>query len=200
MSSSRSSRQTPFFVSSRARKKGRSIEEPTPTPEAYIYSSPEPRLNVLEASMDEIKEEQKRLGKTMEDMVTSMKTGFDNIKHLLTAYTEHFGTLDKDMRALKHQVNNSIHVASNVIQDTVNEFKATSAELQTFVQKSAEDVVLAIEVQMDSDRNLHSHVLKWTYWFSTTWMEWLKKFEIEYPPPPIKKSKHSSSSSQPPPT
>ncbi|KAB1209543.1 hypothetical protein CJ030_MR6G018868 [Morella rubra] len=347
MSSSRSSRQTPFFVSSRARKKGRSIEEPTPTPEAYIYrsglcknrfvqdfqnrksedatsyvngkqldlsitslnslvpalnsgkkfsdvygwlgisevepidilrvvldnptlpnqfiedyiiwsaatekknprlpygmffthmfhalevdltgevrekpkdskeynkktlrlmgfiqnedknGSPEPRLNVLEASMDEIKEEQKRLGKTMEDMVTSMKTGFDNIKHLLTAYTEHFGTLDKDMRALKHQVNNSIHVASNVIQDTVNEFKATSAELQTFVQKSAEDVVLAIEVQMDSDRNLHSHVLKWTYWFSTTWMEWLKKFEIEYPPPPIKKSKHSSSSSQPPPT
>ncbi|KAB1227015.1 hypothetical protein CJ030_MR1G014963 [Morella rubra] len=88
----------------------------------------EPRLNSIEASIDEIKEEQKRLVKTMEDM---------------------------DMRALKHQVNNSIHVASNVIQDTVNEFKATSAELQTFVQKSAEDVVQATEVQMDSDRNLH---------------------------------------------
>ncbi|KAB1221427.1 hypothetical protein CJ030_MR2G013151 [Morella rubra] len=84
--------------------------------------------------MVKIKEEQKRLGKTMEDMVTSMKTGFDDIKKLLTAHTEHFGTLDKDMRTLKHQVNNNIHVASNVIQDTVNEFKATSAELQTFVK------------------------------------------------------------------
>ncbi|KAB1210062.1 hypothetical protein CJ030_MR6G004328 [Morella rubra] len=166
-----------------------------------LATSPhEPRLNSLEASMDEIKEEHKRLGKTMEDMITSMKTGFNDIKKLLTAHTEHFGTLDKDTRALKHQVNNSIHVASNVIQDTVNEFKATFAELQTFVQKSAEDVVQATKVQMDSDRNLHPHVLKWMYWFSTTWMEWLKKFEIEYPLPPNKKSKHSSSSSQPPPT
>ncbi|KAB1223568.1 hypothetical protein CJ030_MR2G009167 [Morella rubra] len=113
---------------------GSSSRMPAPSPH-------EPRLNSLEASMDEIKEEQKRLGKTMEDMVTSMKTGFDDIKKLLTAHTERFGTLDKDMRALKHQVNNNIHVASNVIQDIVNEFKATSAELQTFVQKSAEDVV-----------------------------------------------------------
>ncbi|KAB1222121.1 hypothetical protein CJ030_MR2G002701 [Morella rubra] len=153
-------------------------------------SSHVPRLNSLEASMDEIKEEQKRLGQTLNAMVTSMKTGFDDIKKLLTAHTERFGTLDKDMRALEHQVNNSIHVASNVIQDTVNEFKATSAELQTFVQKSAEDVVQATEVQMDSDRNLRPHVLKWTYWFSTTWMEWLKKFEIEHPPPPIKKPKN----------
>ncbi|KAB1213063.1 hypothetical protein CJ030_MR5G004106 [Morella rubra] len=105
-----------------------------------------------------IKEEQKRLGQTLNTMVTRMETGFDDIKQLLTAHTERFGTLDKDMRALEHQVNDSIHVASNVIQDTVNEFKATSVELQTFVQKSAEDVVQATEVQLDSDRNLRPHV------------------------------------------
>ncbi|KAB1228073.1 hypothetical protein CJ030_MR4G024753 [Morella rubra] len=121
--------------------------------------------------MDEIKEEQKRLGKSMEELATCMQTGFEDIKKILGAHTERFGTLDKDVRQLKLQVNNSIHVASNVIQDTVNEFKATSAELQTFVRKSAEDVVQATEMQMDSDRNLHPHVLKWTYWFSTTWME-----------------------------
>ncbi|KAB1215580.1 hypothetical protein CJ030_MR4G017892 [Morella rubra] len=123
-------------------------------------------------------------------MANSMKTGFDDIKKLLTAHTERFRTLDKDVRQLKLQVNNSIHVASNVIQDTVNEFKATSAVLQTFVQKSTEDVVQATKMQLDFDRNLRPHILKWTYWFSTTWMDWLKKFEIEHPPPPIKKSKN----------
>ncbi|KAB1213246.1 hypothetical protein CJ030_MR5G009659 [Morella rubra] len=113
------------------------------TPPPFGYSSQraagtshEPRLHSLEASMAAIKEEQKRLGQTLNTMVTRMETGFDDIKQLLTAHTERFGTLDKDMRTLEHQVNDSIHVASNVIQDTVNEFKATSAELQTFVQKS----------------------------------------------------------------
>ncbi|KAB1205925.1 hypothetical protein CJ030_MR7G016905 [Morella rubra] len=118
-------------------------------------------------------------------MATSMKTGFDSIMKLLTIHTERFGTLDKDMMGLKHQVNNSIHVASNVIQNTVDEFASTSDELQAFVKSSAEDVVKATEVRLEEDRNLHPHVMKWTYWFSTAWMNWLKKFEIEYPPPPF---------------
>ncbi|KAB1223644.1 hypothetical protein CJ030_MR2G011743 [Morella rubra] len=105
----------------------------TPPPIGYSSrraagSSHEPRLNSIEASIDEIKEEQKRLGKSMEELATCMQTGFEDIKKILGAHTERFGTLDKDVRQLKLRVHNSIHVASNVIQDTVNEFKATSVE------------------------------------------------------------------------
>ncbi|KAB1210131.1 hypothetical protein CJ030_MR6G022743 [Morella rubra] len=96
-------------------------------------------------------------------MVISMKTGFDDIKKLLTAHTERFGILDKDIRGLKHQVNNSIHVASNVIQNTVNEFTSASAELQAFVKTSAEDVVKATEIHLDANRHLHPQVILWTY-------------------------------------
>ncbi|KAB1228116.1 hypothetical protein CJ030_MR4G013718 [Morella rubra] len=166
MSSGRFKRTThlmPSSVSSRARKRGRGNEEPPAAPEPSIYKSGL---------------EQKRLGKSVKDIATSVKTTFEDIKKLVTTHIERFGTLDKYMRGLKHQVNNNIHVASMVIQNTVDEFKATSAELQTFVQKSTEDVVLATKVHMNVDRNLHPHVLKWTYWFSITWMEWLKKFEV----------------------
>ncbi|KAB1226473.1 hypothetical protein CJ030_MR1G014055 [Morella rubra] len=159
MSSSRSKRpahQMSSSVSSRTQKKGRNTEEPTPTPEARIYRSGL-------SSMDEIKDKHKKLGKSMEELFTCMQTGFEDIKKIHGTHTERFGTLAKDVRQLKLQVNNSIHVASNVIQDTVNEFKATSTELQTFVQKSSEDVVQATEMQMDSDRNLRPHVSKWTY-------------------------------------
>ncbi|KAB1209539.1 hypothetical protein CJ030_MR6G018869 [Morella rubra] len=81
----------------------------------------------------------------MEDMVIGMKTGFDDVKKMLTAHTERFGTLDKDIRGLKHQVNKSIHEANNDIQNTVNEFASTSAERQAFVKTSAEDIVKATE-------------------------------------------------------
>ncbi|KAB1200729.1 hypothetical protein CJ030_MR0G006505 [Morella rubra] len=64
-------------------------------------SSHEPRLSSLEATMDEIKEEQKKLGKNMEELATCMKKGFEDIKKILGAHTEHFGTLDKDVRQLK---------------------------------------------------------------------------------------------------
>ncbi|KAB1221437.1 hypothetical protein CJ030_MR2G013161 [Morella rubra] len=63
-------------------------------------------------------------------------------------------------------------------------------------QESAEDVVLATKVLMNANRNLRPHMLKWTYWFSTTWMEWLKKFEVQYPPPPIKKTPPSTSTTK----
>ncbi|KAB1219667.1 hypothetical protein CJ030_MR3G011066 [Morella rubra] len=92
-------------------------------------------------------------------MTTSMKTGFDNIKKLPTDHTKCFGTFDKDMSGLKHQVNNSIHVTSNVIQHTVDEFASTSVELQAFVKSSAKDVVKAIEVHLEENRNLRSHVM-----------------------------------------
>ncbi|KAB1212507.1 hypothetical protein CJ030_MR5G019090 [Morella rubra] len=83
--------------------------------------------------------------------------GFDDIKQLFAAHDERFNLLDKDVRLLKHQVNNSIHVASEVIQATVNDLKS-----------SAQDVVNATKLSMDVDRNLRPLVMKWTYWFSTT--------------------------------
>ncbi|KAB1223154.1 hypothetical protein CJ030_MR2G016455 [Morella rubra] len=124
-------------------------------------SSHEPCLSELEASMAELKEEQKK-------MTASMQAGFEDIKKLLAIHPEHFRTLDKDIRGLKHQVNNNIHVASMVIQNTIDEFKATSIALLTLVKKSAVEVVHATEVHMNADRNLRPHVLKWTYWFSIT--------------------------------
>ncbi|KAB1219946.1 hypothetical protein CJ030_MR3G022820 [Morella rubra] len=93
-------------------------------------------------------------------MATSMKMGFDNIMKLLTIHTERFGTLDKEMRGLEHEVNHIIHVASYVIQHTVDEFASTSAELQAFVKSYAEDVVKATEVRLEEDRNLRPHVMK----------------------------------------
>ncbi|KAB1219837.1 hypothetical protein CJ030_MR3G009479 [Morella rubra] len=51
-----------------------------------------------------------------------------------------FGALDKEMRGLKHQVNNSIHVTRNVFQQIVDEFASTSAKLQASVKSSAQDV------------------------------------------------------------
>ncbi|KAB1206844.1 hypothetical protein CJ030_MR7G008240 [Morella rubra] len=117
-------------------------------------------------------------------MTASMQAGFEDIKKLLAVHPERFGTLDKDMRGLKHQVNNSIHVAT------------TSAALLTLVKKSAAEVVHATEVHMNADRNLRPHVLKWTYWFSITWMGWLKKFEVQYPPPPIEETPPSTSTAK----
>ncbi|KAB1206076.1 hypothetical protein CJ030_MR7G009305 [Morella rubra] len=81
-------------------------------------SSHEPCLSELEASMAELKEEQKK-------MTASMQAGFEDIKKLLAVHPERFGTLDKDMRGLKPLVNNNIHMASTVIQNTVDDFKAT---------------------------------------------------------------------------
>ncbi|KAB1212575.1 hypothetical protein CJ030_MR5G023519 [Morella rubra] len=78
--------------------------------------------------------------------------GFDDIKQLFAAHDERFNLLDKDVRLLKHQVNNSIHVASEVIQATVNDLKS-----------SAQDVVNATKLSMDVDRNLRPLVVKWTY-------------------------------------
>ncbi|KAB1212836.1 hypothetical protein CJ030_MR5G010136 [Morella rubra] len=69
--------------------------------------------------------------------------------------------------------------------NTVNEFASTSAELQAFVKTSAEDVVKATEIHLDADWHLHPHVIKWMYWFSTTWTNWLKKFAVDHPPPPF---------------
>ncbi|KAB1212372.1 hypothetical protein CJ030_MR5G020721 [Morella rubra] len=167
MSSSRptrSSQRTPASVGSKGKKKARTTEEPTPTPEDYIYRS---------ASFGDIKEEQKKLGQQLEKLSLDMKTGFDDIKQLFAAHDERFNLLDKDVRLLKHQVNNSIHVASEVIQATVNDLKS-----------SAQDVVNATELSLDVDRNLRPLVMKWTYWFSTTWSNWLKKFDVDHPPPP----------------
>ncbi|KAB1208318.1 hypothetical protein CJ030_MR7G023847 [Morella rubra] len=78
----------------------------TPPPIGYssrktVGSSHEPRLNSLETSMDEIKDEQKKLGKSMEELATCMQTEFEDIKKILGAHTERFGTLDKDVRQLK---------------------------------------------------------------------------------------------------
>ena len=90
----------------------------------------------------------------MENIATSMKLGFEDIKKLHVVHTTHFGALDKEMRGLKHQVSNCLYVASNVIQHTVDEFTSTYAELQASVKSSAEDVVKATEVHMEADRNL----------------------------------------------
>ncbi|KAB1209947.1 hypothetical protein CJ030_MR6G020065 [Morella rubra] len=127
----------------------------------------------MEASFGDIKEEQRKLGQQLEKLSLDMKTGFDDIKELFAAHDERFKILDKDVRLLKHQVNNSVRVATDVIQATVKDLKS-----------SAQDVITATEVSMDVDRNLRPHVMKWTYWFSTTWMNWLRKFDVDHPPPP----------------
>ncbi|KAB1213166.1 hypothetical protein CJ030_MR5G021744 [Morella rubra] len=73
----------------------------TPPPIGYssrktVGSSHEPRLNSLEASMDEIKENRRNwqeyggIGHLYAD-------GFEDIKKILGAHTERFGTLDKDV-------------------------------------------------------------------------------------------------------
>ncbi|KAB1226980.1 hypothetical protein CJ030_MR1G015954 [Morella rubra] len=154
---------------------------PPPFPSLHMESSSRippsrshaPQFESLEASFGDIKEEQKKLGQQLEKLSLDMKTGFDDIKQLFAAHDECFNLLDKDVRLLKHQVNNNIHVASEVIQATVNDLKS-----------SAQDVVNATEVSMDVDRNLCPLVMKWTYWFSTTWSNWLKKFDVDHPPPP----------------
>ncbi|KAB1216802.1 hypothetical protein CJ030_MR4G015416 [Morella rubra] len=64
-------------------------------------SSHAPRLSSLEATMVEIKEEQQKLGKNMEELAHCIKTGFEDIKHILGAHTERFGTLDMNMRQFK---------------------------------------------------------------------------------------------------
>ncbi|KAB1209526.1 hypothetical protein CJ030_MR6G002439 [Morella rubra] len=94
---------------------------------------------------------------------TCMRKGFEDITKLLGIHTEHFGTFDMVMRGLKHQVSNNIHVASNVLYNTVDEFTTISVDLHAFVKSSAEDVVKAIEVHMEADRNLQPHGMKWTY-------------------------------------
>ncbi|KAB1220970.1 hypothetical protein CJ030_MR3G025339 [Morella rubra] len=132
-----------------------------------------PQFESLEASFGEIKEEQKKLGQQLEKLSLDMKTGFDDIKQLFVAHDARFNLLDKDVRLLKHQVNNSIHRASEVIQATVNDLKS-----------SAQDVINATELSLDVDRKLRPLVMKWTYWFSTTWTNWLRKFEVDHPPPP----------------
>ncbi|KAB1226504.1 hypothetical protein CJ030_MR1G019237 [Morella rubra] len=104
------------------------------------------------ASFVDIKEEQRRLGQQLEKLSLDMKTGFDDIKELFAAHDERFNLLDKDVRLLKHQVNNSVRVATDVIQATVKDLKS-----------SAQDVITATEVSMDVDRNLRPHVMKWTY-------------------------------------
>ncbi|KAB1218910.1 hypothetical protein CJ030_MR3G018213 [Morella rubra] len=76
------------------------------TPPPFGYSS---RREA--ASISEIKQEQQKLGKHMEDLTTCMKTGFEDIKQILGSHTERFGTLDKDVRQLKLR-HNSIHMAS----------------------------------------------------------------------------------------
>ncbi|KAB1200964.1 hypothetical protein CJ030_MR0G005449 [Morella rubra] len=97
-------------------------------------SSREPHLSKLEDSIAEIKEEQRKLSKNMEDIATSMKLGFEDIKKLHVVHTKRFGALDKEMRGLKHQVNNSIHVTRNVFPHSVDEFASTSTELQAYVK------------------------------------------------------------------
>ena len=91
------------------------------------------------------------MGQQLEKLSLDMKTGFDDIKQLFAVHDEHFKLLDKDVRLLKHQVNNSIHVANEVIQATMNDLKS-----------SAQDVVNATKLSMDVDRNLRPLVVKWT--------------------------------------
>ncbi|KAB1212577.1 hypothetical protein CJ030_MR5G023521 [Morella rubra] len=205
MSSSRptrSSQRTPASVGSKGKKKARTIEEPTPTPEDYIYKSglcknrfvqdfqnrkviagrwvdfqwfnenefgfqemfefqgwgilvnlkaaTEKKrqglpcgiffthmFHILDIDLggevwetpkaskeynqktlrlmgftQNVKEEQKKLGQQLEKLSLDMKMGFDDIKQLFAAHDERFNLLDKDVRLLKHQVNNSIHVAA----------------------------------------------------------------------------------------
>ncbi|KAB1223421.1 hypothetical protein CJ030_MR2G012418 [Morella rubra] len=107
------------------------------------YGSREPHLSKLEDSIVEIKEEQRKLSKNMEDIATSMKLGFEDIKKLHVVHTKRFGALDKEMRGLKHQVNNSIYVTRNVFPHSVDEFASTSTELQAYVKSSAENIIKA---------------------------------------------------------
>ncbi|KAB1213153.1 hypothetical protein CJ030_MR5G021731 [Morella rubra] len=111
--------------------------------------SHESHFDSLEASFVDIKEEQRKLGQQLEKLSLDMKMGFDDIKELFAAHDERFKLLDKDVRLLKHQVNNNINVASGVIQATMNDLKS-----------SAQDVVNATEVSMDVDRRLRPHVMK----------------------------------------
>ncbi|KAB1206011.1 hypothetical protein CJ030_MR7G009240 [Morella rubra] len=76
----------------------------------------EPHLGHLDASIAYLKIEQQKLSKSVEDIATSMKTRFADMKKILIDHTEHFGTVDRDLRFLQNQVSNSIIVAINVIQ------------------------------------------------------------------------------------
>ncbi|KAB1201127.1 hypothetical protein CJ030_MR0G005040 [Morella rubra] len=76
-------------------------------------------VSEAQTSFVDIKEEQRRLGQQLEKLSLDMKTGFDDIKKLFAAHDERFNLLDKDVRLLKHQVNNSVRVATDVIQATV---------------------------------------------------------------------------------
>ncbi|KAB1223791.1 hypothetical protein CJ030_MR2G012900 [Morella rubra] len=97
-------------------------------------SSREPHLSKIEDSIAEIKEEQRKLSKNMEDIATSTKMGVKDIKKLHVVHTKRFRALDKEMRGLKHQVNNIILVASNVIHNTVDEFTTISVDLHAFCE------------------------------------------------------------------
>ncbi|KAB1219442.1 hypothetical protein CJ030_MR3G001075 [Morella rubra] len=242
MSSSRptrSSQRTPASVGSKGKKKARTTEEPTPTPEDYIYRSGLCKnrfvqdfrnrkviagrwadfqwfsenefgfqemfefqgwgtlvnlkvncyvylVKLVYANFQFTKSEDadsyvngKMLdlsSSSLNSMVNAPDAGkkfFENHGWLFVAHDERFNLLDKDVRLLKHQVNNSIHMASEVIQATVNDLKS-----------SAQDVVNATKLSLDVDRKLRPLVMKWTYWFSTTWSNWLRKFDVDHPPPP----------------
>ncbi|KAB1225207.1 hypothetical protein CJ030_MR1G025760 [Morella rubra] len=167
MSSSRhtrSSQRTPASVGSKGKKKARTTEEPTPTPEDYIY-----RSGLCKNRFVQDFRNRKVIAGRWADFKWFSENGF--------GFQEMFefqgwGTL-VNLKALKHQVNNSIHMASEVIQATVDDLKS-----------SAQDVVNATELSLDVDRKLRPLVMKWTYWFSTTWTNWLRKFDVDHPPPP----------------
>ncbi|KAB1201124.1 hypothetical protein CJ030_MR0G005037 [Morella rubra] len=129
----------------------------------WASSAHERRLVHLEASIADLKAKQQKLSKSVEYLATSVKIGFVDVKKILTNHTERFGIVDKDVKSLQNQVSNSIIVAAYVIQGTTDEFKATSAKLQTFVKKSHEDITQVTEVYMNSDKLLRPHVMKWTY-------------------------------------
>ncbi|KAB1213238.1 hypothetical protein CJ030_MR5G022427 [Morella rubra] len=155
----------------------------------WASSAHEPRLGHPKASIVDLKIEQQKLSKSVEDIATSLKIGFVDMEKILTDYTKRFETVDRDVKSLQNHVSNSITGAVDVIQGTTDEFKATSVELQTFVKKSQEDITQVTEVCMNTDRLLRPHVMKWTYWFTTIWMQFLKKFEMEFKPPPPPKKK-----------
>ncbi|KAB1206923.1 hypothetical protein CJ030_MR7G008161 [Morella rubra] len=116
------------------------LESPSHIPHTHSH---EPNFESMEASFGDIKEEQRKLGQQLEKLSLDMKTGFDDIKELFAAHDERFNLLDKDVRLLKHQVNNSVRVATDVIQATVKDLKS-----------SAQDVITATEVNFFEQRQL----------------------------------------------
>jgi outer membrane murein-binding lipoprotein Lpp len=150
-----------------------------------VGGSRDSRLNSLAASVEEIKEAQHQLSMKMDGLSSDVKTGLEDIKKMLGEHQQRIDTVSEDVQGVQQQVNKSIKLASDVIQKTVDEFALASVHLKESMANTSREVISATERHLDADRNLQPRVIRWTYWFSTTWTNWLRKWDVAYDPPPL---------------